>query len=294
MDSVVAFLAALIVILGGVWVLRRLVERLRGVRGRDALSPREVDSALEEARAAALELEWADITLERLDRHDTIQQHVERLSRPDVPFEQLSRLARSDTPGIAALGLSAIARRGEHLDQWRIDAIRLLASCSSPVEPFVYRTLLDMPGRAGTLQARRRRRLAGARRFHRATPRPRRASGRRDLPAEPACALRGSPRGVRRPVRVLSRCAMLCVDTGRVAWTASWPATSICPSYSRGAASAVARWPSRAASQRSASSAAMQPIPAAVTAWRYVWSTTSPPAKTPSTLVSVEPGFVTM
>jgi hypothetical protein len=58
MDSVVAFLAALVVILGGVWVLRRLVERLRGVRGRDALSPREVDSALEEARAAALQLEW--------------------------------------------------------------------------------------------------------------------------------------------------------------------------------------------------------------------------------------------
>ncbi len=38
----------------------------------------------------------------------------------------------------------------------------------------------------------------------------------------------------------------------------------------------------------------MQPIPAAVTAWRYVWSTTSPTAKTPSTFVSVEPGLVRM
>ena len=36
----------------------------------------------------------------------------------------------------------------------------------------------------------------------------------------------------------------------------------------------------------------MQPEPAAVTACRYVWSTTSPAAKTPSILVSVEPGFV--
>ena len=37
----------------------------------------------------------------------------------------------------------------------------------------------------------------------------------------------------------------------------------------------------------------MQPLPAAVTAWRYVWSTTSPAANTPSRFVSVEPGFVT-
>src|SRR3954467_8578429 len=46
------------------------------------------------------------------------------------------------------------------------------------------------------------------------------------------------------------------------------------------------------ASHRSASSAAMQPIPAAVTACRYVWSTTSPAANTPSTFVAVDPGFV--
>ena len=47
-----------------------------------------------------------------------------------------------------------------------------------------------------------------------------------------------------------------------------------------------------AASQRSASSAAMQPSPAAVTAWRNTSSATSPAANTPSTLVSVDPGFV--
>ena len=47
-----------------------------------------------------------------------------------------------------------------------------------------------------------------------------------------------------------------------------------------------------AASQRSASSAAMQPSPAAVTACRKTSSATSPAANTPSTLVAVEPGAV--
>ena len=56
----------------------------------------------------------------------------------------------------------------------------------------------------------------------------------------------------------------------------------------------AAAWRSRAcsASQRSASSAAMQPRPAAVTAWRYLSSATSPAAKTPSILVAVESGAV--
>ena len=38
----------------------------------------------------------------------------------------------------------------------------------------------------------------------------------------------------------------------------------------------------------------MQPVPAAVTAWRKVKSCTSPAAKTPSTLVRVVPGTVRM
>ena len=48
------------------------------------------------------------------------------------------------------------------------------------------------------------------------------------------------------------------------------------------------------ASQRSASSAAMQPVAAAVTAWRYVLSCTSPAAKTPARLVAVLSGAVTI
>ena len=46
-----------------------------------------------------------------------------------------------------------------------------------------------------------------------------------------------------------------------------------------------AQWRPFAASQRSASRAAMQPEPAAVMAWRYVLSQASPLQKTPSTLV---------
>src|SRR5215471_18889409 len=50
------------------------------------------------------------------------------------------------------------------------------------------------------------------------------------------------------------------------------------------------QWPP--AKNFSASSAAMQPIPAAVTAWRKILSLTSPAAKTPGTLVFVESGAV--
>ena len=47
------------------------------------------------------------------------------------------------------------------------------------------------------------------------------------------------------------------------------------------------------ARKRSASSAAMQPMPALVIAWRKMWSVMSPAAKTPGIEVSVLPGRVT-
>ena len=46
-----------------------------------------------------------------------------------------------------------------------------------------------------------------------------------------------------------------------------------------------------ASSHRSASMAAIHPLPAAVIAWRYTLSTISPAANTPSTLVTVVPGL---
>ena len=63
--------------------------------------------------------------------------------------------------------------------------------------------------------------------------------------------------------------------------------------YSAAAAAAAAdSSPCLAAMNLSASSAAMQPMPAAVTAWRKTRSLTSPAAKTPGMLVAVESGAV--
>src|SRR6202012_195096 len=56
--------------------------------------------------------------------------------------------------------------------------------------------------------------------------------------------------------------------------------------------SAAARSLARSARKRSASSAAMQPRPAAVTACRYTSSATSPAANSPGTEVAVEFGAV--
>lgn len=64
--------------------------------------------------------------------------------------------------------------------------------------------------------------------------------------------------------------------------------------YTRAALGRASRSPGSSADRnRSASRAAMQPDPAAVTACRYTRSWTSPAAKTPGTLVAVEPGRVT-
>src|SRR6185312_14229330 len=75
-----------------------------------------------------------------------------------------------------------------------------------------------------------------------------------------------------------ARCARRCRPSLRRCYSAA---------LSAAAASSAAR-------NFSASSAAMQPMPAAVTAWRNTLSFTSPAAKTPGTSVAVESGLVTM
>jgi ATP-dependent Clp protease ATP-binding subunit ClpC len=132
-------LAALVVV--AVWVLRRLVGR---VRRPPRVPGSNENPALEDARAMALELdEWGDISVERLDRHRRFQRHVARLSQPDIPFEELVQLARSANLALAALGLSAIARRDDVPEKWTSDAIRSLTSAPFMIEPFIYRALVE-------------------------------------------------------------------------------------------------------------------------------------------------------
>src|ERR1041385_1778869 len=71
-------------------------------------------------------------------------------------------------------------------------------------------------------------------------------------------------------------------------------ATLFAPPFSPILSTAGASAPvaSARARKRSASSAAMQPMPAAVTAWRKIRSFTSPAAKTPGMAVAVLSGLV--
>jgi len=79
------------------------------------------------------------------------------------------------------------------------------------------------------------------------------------------------------------------------AWATAWNTRSLSQSIMgrRRYSAACAASPAEAR-KRSASSAAMQPVPAAVTAWRNTLSCTSPAANTPGMAVAVESGLVTM
>jgi len=135
MDSVLTVLGVAFSVLGGIWVVRRLVRGLRRVAG--------PEGAVEDARTMGLSIDWDELSVERLDRKRTFRRHVERLSEPDVPFEELAQMAHSATPGIAALGLSAIARRDDVPEKWTDDAIKSLTSCPYMIEPFIYRALVE-------------------------------------------------------------------------------------------------------------------------------------------------------
>jgi ATP-dependent Clp protease ATP-binding subunit ClpC len=139
MDTVLAILGLAILILAVAWIGRRLA-----ARARRALSDADpVQLALEEARAEAVKLGWDEINVEALDAKRGFRRHVERLSRPDVPFKEVAQLAQSASAGVAALGLSAIARRDDVPEKWTDDAIRSLTSSDWWVQAFVYRALVE-------------------------------------------------------------------------------------------------------------------------------------------------------
>jgi hypothetical protein len=137
MDTFLNILGLAVLVVGATWLVRWIASALRGPRGEGA-PPEEV---LEEARQAALKFESDEISLERLDGNRTFRQHAERLSKPDVPFKEVAQLAQSPTSSIAALGLSAIAKRDDVPEKWPDDAIRSLPNAPFLVEPFIYRAL---------------------------------------------------------------------------------------------------------------------------------------------------------
>ena len=103
----------------------------------------EPKEAVEDARSFGVGIGWEELEIERLDHKRTFQHHVERLSRPDIPFEELAQMAHSTTGGVAALGLSAIARRDDVPEKWVNDVLGSLQNLPYMVEPFVYRALLE-------------------------------------------------------------------------------------------------------------------------------------------------------
>lgn len=139
MDTVLNILGLAVLVVGATWLVRWIASAVRGPRGEGA----PLEQVLEEARQAALKFEWDEISLERLDGNRTFRQQAERLSKPDVPFREVAQLAQSPTSSIAALGLSAIAKRDDVPEKWASDAIRSLPNAPFLVEPFIYRALLE-------------------------------------------------------------------------------------------------------------------------------------------------------
>jgi ATP-dependent Clp protease ATP-binding subunit ClpC len=125
-------------VLGLVWIIRPLWRRLpmRASAG----TP---EAAIEEARAAGLKLDWTEIDVDQLEANRGFQRHAGRLSEPDIPFQEVAQLAQSGSPGIAALGLYAIAKRDDIPEKWISNTIRGLPSCPYFLEPLVYRVLVE-------------------------------------------------------------------------------------------------------------------------------------------------------
>jgi ATP-dependent Clp protease ATP-binding subunit ClpC len=137
--DVTGLVGLVLALLGLLWIIRAIRTHV-WPRRKSSSSP---ESAIEEARAAGLKLDWDELGVDQLDANGRFQRHVERLSRPDIPFEEVAQLGQSGSPGIAALGLSTIARRDDVPEKWISNAIRSLPSCPYFLEPLVYRVLLE-------------------------------------------------------------------------------------------------------------------------------------------------------
>jgi hypothetical protein len=135
LEAVLTLLGIAVLVVAGMWVLGRIGSALQGTE-----TPEE---ALDSARKDAVKLSWDEITVDKLDSKRSFRHHVERLSQADIPFKEVAQLAQSGTPGIAALGLSGIARRDDVPERWADDAVRSLPSTDWWVQAFLYRALLE-------------------------------------------------------------------------------------------------------------------------------------------------------
>src|SRR5215510_14397995 len=138
METFLGWVSLALTVLGAIW-LYRLAKSRFGSGSAGGTS----EEAIENARKAGLKIEWDELEIDQLDANRGFQRHVERVAQSDVPFQEVAQLAQSGSPGIAALGLSAIAKRDDVPEKWISNAIRSLASCPYFLEPFVYRVLLE-------------------------------------------------------------------------------------------------------------------------------------------------------
>ena len=150
MDASLGIVLIVLAIVGLISILRALGRLQRNLERRQPLrrvfrgggnAPNASEAAIEEALSFALELPY-DLNPELLEREETFQAHATRLAGPDIDFSELAKLSSSDYPGVAALGLSGVIRRGVAPSEWTTEAISLLSNCSPAVEPFIYQALV--------------------------------------------------------------------------------------------------------------------------------------------------------
>jgi ATP-dependent Clp protease ATP-binding subunit ClpC len=146
LDTLFTIVVIALTIVGAVTATRWLLRLAPRARHDGTPSTDAAHGAVEDARAAALELGYDELAVERFERDPDIAAHVDRLTRPDVPLDAVLALTGSETSAVAALGFFALAHRDDVPREWTTRAISTLASCDAVLEPFVYRALLENAG----------------------------------------------------------------------------------------------------------------------------------------------------
>ena len=143
METALGWFLLVLFAVGGYYWLRPYYRRLKESRKRRrGYGGSRLKTTIEEARTVGLQINWEDISVDRLARKKEAQEQIEILREPEIPFVEVQRLAKSEQVGVSALGLAAIAQRDDIPVEWTTQAVKLLASVSNELEPFIYETLL--------------------------------------------------------------------------------------------------------------------------------------------------------